>query len=545
MKKVFNPIYSNIIKLGESERAQYTKRDILEKITHKNGQLKLLIVDVEFLMHLADKGCNNVVYIGAAPGHHFIYLANMFPKMQFILYDPLPFEKSLYNFKNITIINDYFTLDTVIPTKNLEIFDTKNLEVFNSEDSQIISSNNSENLEFGLISDVRSGSSELNVKNDMEMQRKWVEKHLPLDAMLKFRLPWSPGKTNYLAGIIHTQDYIGPTSTEARVWVSRENMSFATCDYDNDTYNDTMFYYNSNRIAFHEYDRDKSIAGLDHCHDCWNYNRVINNYITSYNATDYKTFCEFYNWIKYDLNIAPHGSLPEERDISKKIFDLKHATEICIQNRIIKRNKRDSYYMSSEKRVHVVDKRQCVLESSAVLGLFTAQLHTSGKNYIISNVNSNNIVSNKVNSNNVVSSKLNKVELIREYAYFYALVHGKDVDFEKIAVVHAGSKNIRPTITKIVVNTHSTAYLKPFTIDNPYIVILSSNIYGFYKKLADKPARFLVFCGVIPRITHKFENIEIIYDVPRQEYMNTRDKPTCVFNFLDNDFNFNALTFKL
>lgn len=38
--------------------------------------------------------------------------------------------------------------------------------------------------------------------------------------MLKFRLPWRPGETEYLAGEVRLQPYAKPRSTETRLLVT-------------------------------------------------------------------------------------------------------------------------------------------------------------------------------------------------------------------------------------------------------------------------------------------------------------------------------------
>lgn len=58
-----------------------------------------------------------------------------------------------------------------------------------------------------FISDIRSISSGMNdieiderIIIDMNDQKRWHEIMNPRASMLKFRLPWNPGKTTYLKG---------------------------------------------------------------------------------------------------------------------------------------------------------------------------------------------------------------------------------------------------------------------------------------------------------------------------------------------------------
>lgn len=55
------------------------------------------------------------------------------------------------------------------------------------------------------------------IADDMKLQRKCVEVMTPQRAMLKFRLPWADGRTNYLAGSVHWPVWGPATTTEARL----------------------------------------------------------------------------------------------------------------------------------------------------------------------------------------------------------------------------------------------------------------------------------------------------------------------------------------
>ena len=69
------------------------------------GQLKLLMSEILFLTKLANDN-NKVVYVGAAEGYHISYLADMFPKLSFELWDATPFK--LEPRKNIKLITQIF-----------------------------------------------------------------------------------------------------------------------------------------------------------------------------------------------------------------------------------------------------------------------------------------------------------------------------------------------------------------------------------------------------------------------------------------------------
>ena len=54
------------------------------------GQRKLLLTEVNFLTGHGDFS-KNIIYIGAAPGHHIEFLSTLFPNHTFYLYDPRDF----------------------------------------------------------------------------------------------------------------------------------------------------------------------------------------------------------------------------------------------------------------------------------------------------------------------------------------------------------------------------------------------------------------------------------------------------------------------
>eukprot|EP00971_Amphidinium_carterae_P214799 4262402-Amphidinium_carterae.1 len=55
------------------------------------------------------------------------------------------------------------------------------------------------------------------VQEDMKQQERWVMALQPRWAMLKFRLPWSAGCTEYLDGDIHLPVWGPQTTTETRL----------------------------------------------------------------------------------------------------------------------------------------------------------------------------------------------------------------------------------------------------------------------------------------------------------------------------------------
>ena len=137
------------------------------------GQVKLLYSEIEFLTivskYVSLKECL-IVYVGAAPGTHDPLLLDMFPDSNWFLIDPAKFDIQESN--RVKILNGFFTDDTIKDT----------LKIANGK--KII-----------FICDMRSGTTEKPVWENMLSQQKWA---IQLDAefiMLKFRLAYTSEET--------------------------------------------------------------------------------------------------------------------------------------------------------------------------------------------------------------------------------------------------------------------------------------------------------------------------------------------------------------
>lgn len=189
------------------------------------GQLKLLYSEILFLTkYSADNDL--VIYVGAAPGTHTAFLADMFPNLEFHLWDPGRFE--IENRSNITEINkQFFNNEKASRYKNyskniLFISDIRNLEISQSRKTN----------------DMRKMNKI--VTTDMNNQMDWVKIIRPKCAYLKFRLPFAEGYTPYLSGTIYLQPY-SPESTEMRLLThDYDNL----VNYDNVEIEEKMAYFN-------------------------------------------------------------------------------------------------------------------------------------------------------------------------------------------------------------------------------------------------------------------------------------------------------------
>jgi len=260
------------------------RRDTCHLSIH-SGQRKLLIMETEFLTQYG-KLAPTVVYAGAAPGIHIRKLAEMFPDHHFHLYDPRPFSKRLESLNNVTIHNEYFT-------------------------DEVASSYSTHATLF--ICDVRSGDSndsdfESHIVVNMQSQSRWTRLMRPVMALLKFRLPFTPGTTEYLDGKILLQPWAPTQSTECRLITNGSRLT----TYDHTDHEQRMYRHNiAGRLQ--TYNHNVKAPGVDRCYDCTTEVRVLSDYLDG-RSGDHSQVAEFMNSISEELgeslDLPPHGTMP-------------------------------------------------------------------------------------------------------------------------------------------------------------------------------------------------------------------------------------------
>lgn len=209
------------------------------------GHAKLFLEEVLFLTMFVSKHPNVkwVVYIGSAPFYHGHILSQMFPHLQFVLYDPRAF---------------------VIPPAFRQRFEIHQ-QYFTNADAQEWASRGAQTA---VISDIRSikiakGASreekrvhyEAAVRRDMALQMEWVKIINPASASLKFRMPFpdfnpATGKfdvdelVEYFDGYIMLQPFRGSSSTETRLIPIKVNGEYAMKKYSSVHYQDQNYFHN-------------------------------------------------------------------------------------------------------------------------------------------------------------------------------------------------------------------------------------------------------------------------------------------------------------
>jgi hypothetical protein len=244
--------------------ASYRRRAEEKKTVNHWGQRKLLLSEIEFLtMH--SKENDTVVYAGAAPGTHTEFLASLFPTLKFVLVDPADFVAP-HKPPQIQVRKAFFTDETA--------------REFAARDDVL------------FVCDIRSADwkvmSEEEVEGAVEAdqiaQMKWHLLMKPRASMLKFRLPWGKGTTDYLDGQILLPIWGPQTTTESRLVVLKD----ATIrSYDHENYEARMFHFNTIERV-HLYARNRGLIecrGLDRCYDCSAEILVVLAYFCKYRVT--------------------------------------------------------------------------------------------------------------------------------------------------------------------------------------------------------------------------------------------------------------------
>ena len=235
------------------------------------GQLKLFIAELEFLTPFHARDDITVLYAGALPGYHILFLADLFPKMRFILVDPgvTPLQTATPSIvEKLTLQTSYEDVMSRITIVN------KFLTESDESDTQVpIASLRQEGREMLFISDIRNTSvgdtrddhamHQRLVHEDMDLQRRLLLRLDPEQSLLKCRMPWTQVELedgtvldhrNYAylrCSHLRYQVYTSPKSYETRMLVTREDARH-TVPYDCLLYEQAMQHFQLNtRRAMH------------------------------------------------------------------------------------------------------------------------------------------------------------------------------------------------------------------------------------------------------------------------------------------------------
>jgi len=231
----------------------YQRRADSDRSSNHWGQLKLCESELLVLM---DNPSATVIYAGAAPGKHVISLARRFPKATFELYDPAPFDGTVVDFAKSS--------DGRVQVRN---------DFFNEECARKVAERETESIIF--ICDIRTADPqqmkqaevEKTVWEDHVRQMEWAKTINADVSLLKFRLPWGEGTTEYFDGKIMVQIYPPCTSTETRLLVTKADLAKPLKKYDQKQYEEQLMFHNTVQRAL-LFPHQVKVDGLDFCYDC-------------------------------------------------------------------------------------------------------------------------------------------------------------------------------------------------------------------------------------------------------------------------------------
>jgi len=269
-------------------RMPYRQRPDSERSSCHWGQLKLFESELKCLTecglvgsvqsHKHQRAQPIVLYVGAAPGRHLPSLIRRVPNCRFELYDPAEFDAGLLEFVN-----------SAEGAERVSLFS----DFFDEEKALAIAARRKKGPLI-FICDVRTACSstmdltqvEECVQRDMTRQRLWVETLRPAMSLLKFRLPWGPGKTKYLRGRILVQTFPPCTSTETRLLVTPDVFCFGETIYDQEDYEQQLMHHNTiRRASLHKLcmreQTAKLVPGLDKCYDCAAFSATVRSYLAA------------------------------------------------------------------------------------------------------------------------------------------------------------------------------------------------------------------------------------------------------------------------
>ena len=235
----------------------YKRRRGEAKTVEHWGQRKLLLSDIEFLTEYGEPGCT-VVYAGVgANAHTDILASNFFPEYKWVLIDSCKFNHKYT--ANVTVRKERFCDDIA-----KEFADTEKVLFIGDPHS-------ASDPDLGV--EVRHDM----LLKDLQCLKAWILAMGPKAALIKFRLPYQRGSTEFLDGTMYLPVFGAPTSSETRLAIPNPSIDRVRV-YDHSWYEDVMFYHNTvRRTTYFHHNVDGE--GLDHCYDCASEIYIFRDYL--------------------------------------------------------------------------------------------------------------------------------------------------------------------------------------------------------------------------------------------------------------------------
>ena len=255
----------DLIISSDTPRDAYHRRNTEIKTVIHWGQRKLYLSEVEFFaLHWNQVTNPNplCVYAGAAPGTHITLLSEMFPSFTFHLYDPHPIE--IKETDKIKIFSGYFTDDIAKQYANRNdvffISDIRSVDYKENQKKALakrgITKFDTNGNPVGSVNVIKEATKEADLQTEKEVwqdmltQQNWILIMNPVEALIKFRLPYSldgkDRKVQYLKGIVYWQAWSPSTTSETRLKPTRNAAgAYEIADWSILEYEQWCFYQNS------------------------------------------------------------------------------------------------------------------------------------------------------------------------------------------------------------------------------------------------------------------------------------------------------------
>eukprot|EP00043_Microstomoeca_roanoka_P003612 m.44785 g.44785 ORF g.44785 m.44785 type:complete len:424 (-) comp12132_c0_seq1:86-1357(-) len=227
--------------LPEHPVAAYRRRKDETKSVIHWGQREALVLAIEFLTDYGEDGAT-VIYSGPLSVNCARVLFELFPRLKFHIFD------------DATRLEE---TDTCTVTR-------MPLSAEHADDfigRQVLYISDIKTTKPGMT----SKDANLALIDDIEKQMAMHNLIQPKKSMLKFRLPWENGSTDYLAGELRFPVWGAVTTTETRL-VPHQGFT----SYDHRRYEQQMFYFNTERrVARYQHPLVAvGTEGMDFCYDC-------------------------------------------------------------------------------------------------------------------------------------------------------------------------------------------------------------------------------------------------------------------------------------
>eukprot|EP01063_Lacrimia_lanifica_P002879 TRINITY_DN11562_c1_g1_i1.p1 TRINITY_DN11562_c1_g1~~TRINITY_DN11562_c1_g1_i1.p1 ORF type:complete len:551 (+),score=263.63 TRINITY_DN11562_c1_g1_i1:60-1712(+) len=214
----------------DAPQTPYRRRQGEVKTTLHWNDRKLLMYETEFLTQHVPAGAKGVVvvYLGAAPGAHLPMLSKLFPQVDFILVDKVP--PMCKESKRIRVVQ-------AVP--NEELMRDLHQKFCSRAAAVLVISNTKASRGF----DAENPDADPFSAEDLQKQLDYVAA-LPsvAAALLKLRLPYTSGTTEFAKGAVVLPVWGGQTSTETRLVPA---LPVEKTRYSHQAFEEQMFHFNT------------------------------------------------------------------------------------------------------------------------------------------------------------------------------------------------------------------------------------------------------------------------------------------------------------